>query len=352
VADPAVDISAVLDVVAFQARACASSSSPLYGRVLDAVAADLRAGGVCAEVLAGRGDDPFGSALALRFLGAVHRIVLDGRASELAAFYPSTGGTDRGDPGPAFLGTVRRHRAEVARRTDDGVQTNEVGRAAVLVGGYAEVATRTGLPLRVLEVGASAGLNLRWDHFAYDTGRVVAGDPRSPVRFSGVWEGAPPELPAAFDVAERAGCDRNPLDATTPEGRLALMSFVWPDQPERMARLDAAIAVARRVPATVDQGDAAEWVAARLASPTPGLATVVAHSIVLQYLSPERRSRFRDTLAGAGQQATAAAPLAWLRMEPGGERAELRLTTWPNGEERVLATAGYHGQPVWWSSAF
>jgi hypothetical protein len=351
VADPSPDLTRVLDVMAFQAQACAGSGSPLSGRVLDAVTADLRAGGVTADVLLGRSDDPFGSALALRFLGAVHRIVLDGRAPELAAFYPSAGGTDPGDPGPAFLAIVRRHQQEVFRRTDDFVQTNEVGRAAVLVGGYAEAARVTHLPLRVLEVGASAGLNLRWDRFAYDTGTgTVAGDPGSPVRFRGVWAGEPPELPATFDVVERRGCDRHPLDATTDEGRLTLMSYVWPDQPERFERLAAAIEVAHRVPAPIDEADAVDWLTAQLARSARGVTTVVTHSIVLQYLSPDRRQAFRDTRAGAGRRASGAAPVAWLRMEPGGDRAELRLTTWPNGEERLLATAGYHGQPVWWGA--
>ncbi len=350
-ADPATDadLSRVVDVVAFQAKACADSSSPLYGRVLDAVVEDLRdPTGVCAGLLTGRDDDPLASALALRFLGAVHRIVLEGRAPELAAFYPSAGGDDEGDPGPAFLQTVRRHRDEVGRRIGDGVQTNEVGRAAVLVGGFATVARRTGLPLRVLEIGASAGLNLRWDHFAYDTGRVVAGDPDSPVRFEGVWEGDPPEQPPSFDVVERAGCDRNPLDATTPEGRLTLMSYVWPDQVERFHRLDAAIEVARRVPASVQRADAPTWVRDRLTSSLPGTATVVVHSIVLQYLSPSGRRGLRDAISEAGARASGAAPLAWLRMEPGGDRAEVRLTTWPRGDERVIATAGYHGSPIWW----
>jgi hypothetical protein len=342
------DLDRVVDVVAFQATACAQSSSPLYGRILDAVVADLRAGGVCAELLAGRGDDPVGSALALRFLGAVHRIVLDGRAPELASFYPSVGGDEAGDPGPAFLDAVGRHRDEVWRRIEDGVQTNEVGRSAVLVGGFAEVARQTQLPLRVLEVGASAGLNLRWDHYAYDTGRVLAGVPDSPVRFESIWEGEPPELPSSFEVAERLGCDRNPLDATTPDGRRTLMAYVWPDQTHRFARLDAAIEVARRVHALVEQADAPDWVTARLAEPTPGLATVIVHSIVLQYLSRSARERFRDAVASAGARATAGAPLAWLRMEPGGDRAEIRLTTWPGGRNRVMGTAGYHGSPVWW----
>jgi len=348
VAEPTAELSRVIDVVAFQATACAESSSPLYGRVLDTVVADIRAGGVCARLLGDRGDDPFGSALALRFLGAVHRLVLEGRAPPLAAHYPSAGGTEGPGLADAFLATVEEHEAEIAVRIEDGVQTNEVGRSAVLVGGYAAITHRTALPLRVLEVGASAGLNLRWDHFAYDTGRVVCGDATSPVRFAGVWEGRPPDLPARFEVAERRGCDRNPLDATTPEGRLTLMSYVWPDQVDRFTRLEAAIEVARRVPATVDRADADTWVADRLTLPLPGLATVVVHSIVLQYLPREARARFREVIHAAGERASGASPLAWLRMEPGGDRAELRLTTWPRGEERVLATAGYHGQPIWW----
>jgi hypothetical protein len=346
---PTVDITAVREVVAFQAAACAQSGSPLYGRILDGVVADLDAGGVSAELLRGRGDDPFGSALPLRFLGGVHRIVLDGRAPELAAFYPSVGGTDAGDPVPAFLLTLRRHREEIDRRIDDGVQTNEVGRSAVLVGGYAEVARRTDLPLRVLEVGSSAGLNLRWDHYAYVLGDgAVVGDPTSPVRFEGIWEGPPPPLPSRFEVAERRGCDRSPIDPTTPEGRLTLLAFVWPDQPDRIARLEAAIEVARRVPAVLDAAEAPAWVTAQLDEPRADVATVVAHSIVLQYLSPEARRRFRGAIEAAGARATHASPIAWLRMEPAGERAELRMTMWPLGEERVLATAGYHGRPVWW----
>jgi hypothetical protein len=348
VTDTAADLQRVINVIAFQAAACTDSASPLYGRVLDAVADDLRAGGVTARVLAERGDDPFGSALALRFLGAVHRIVLDGRAPQLARHYPSAGGTEGPELVADFLATVEEHEAELLERVEDGVQTNEVGRSAVLVGGYAAVTHVTSLPLRVLEVGASAGLNLRWDHFAYDTGRVVSGDPASPVRFEGVWEGDPPDLPATFDVAERTGCDRNPIDATTPEGRLTLMSYLWPDQIDRYQRLDAAIEVARAVPASVERAAADEWIADRLTLPLPGVATVVVHSIVLQYLPQDARARFREAVQAAGERASGAAPLAWLRMEPGGDRAELRLTTWPRGEERVLATAGYHGRPIWW----
>ena len=341
--------STALEVIDFQAAECGRAGSPLYARILTGVAEDLRAGGPTADLLGGRDGDPFGSALALRLLGAVHRIVLEGRAPVLGALYPSVGGDPMaGDPAAEFLATLQAHRDEVEHRLTDGVQTNEVGRAAVLAGGYATVSAHTGLPLRVLEVGTSAGLNLRFDHFAYDTGLHVSGAPGSPVRFTGVWEGPAPALPPRFDVAERRGCDRNPIDATTDEGRLTLLSFMWPDQLPRIARLEAAITVARSVPVELERADAAAWVESQLAEPHVGVATVVVHSIVFQYLSSDRRRRIRAALESAGRAATPDAPICWLRMEPAGDRAELRLNLWPDGDREVLATAGYHGHPIWW----
>ena len=137
-------------------------------------------------------------------------------------------------------------------------------------------------------------------------------------------------------------------DATTDEGRLTLRSFVWPDLTERFRRLDGAIEVAKEVPAVVDRADAPEWVAAQLARPVAGCTTVVMHSIVLQYLSKEGRRALTGAFAEAGRRATEDAPVAWLRMEPGRDGAEVRLTSWPGGEERLMAISGYHGPPIRW----
>jgi hypothetical protein len=89
-------------------------------------------------------------------------------------------------------------------------------------------------------------------------------------------------------------------------------------------------------------------VEARLAEPADGVASVVFHSIVWGYLPLAEQERIVATLAAAGERATPGAPLAWLRMEPGGEQTEIRLTTWPGGEERLLGGAGFHGTPLRW----
>jgi hypothetical protein len=341
----------VSDAIALQRVGCAAAGSELYARLLDGLSVDYAAGGVTAALLDGRTDRPVHDALVLRLLGAVHRIVLEGRAPALARFYPSVGGHRRADPTPAFLDAVIRHRAEVLRGLGRGVQTNEVGRAAVLAPGFALIARRAGLPLRLLEVGSSAGLLLRWDHYRYVTAGAELGDPASTLVFDDAWVQPVPDLSGPVEIAERRGCDLAPIDVTTTDGRLTLLSFVWPDQEDRFIRLRAALDIALAHPVDIDRADAAAWVEVQLPHAASGLTTVVFHSIVLQYLTPADRRRMRDAISRAGASATASAPLAWLRMEPAGPSAELRLTWWPGGREERLASCGYHGQEVRWGAA-
>jgi hypothetical protein len=223
-----------------------------------------------------------------------------------------------------------------------------VARSCGLVGGFLMIARETGLPLRLLELGASAGLNLRWDRYWYQAGESAWGDPQSPIRFESAFSEGEPPFDCAPVIIERAGCDLNPLDPNLPETELTLASFVWPDHVERFHRLRAALAIARRVPARVDRGGAVEWLESQLSTKTQGAATVVFHSIVMDYLPVEERNRVSELLHKAGSRAVAASPVAWLRMERGGEQAEVRLTLWPGGEERLLATAAFHGPPVRW----
>ena len=82
-----------------------------------------------------------------------------------------------------------------------------------------------------------------------------------------------------------------------------------------------------------------------------GVATVVFHSVFFQYMPADSQAALVETLAAFGARANADAPLAWLRMEPAADNPammELRLTLWPDGGERLLATAHPHGAWVEW----
>ena len=288
----------------------------MYEALLQRMAEDFRTGGPCFPALDSHMTRSHMLA-PLLLLAAIHRMVLEGRLPEAARFYPSMGGQADVDAlWPHFLEAVPRAVLPAC------VQTNEIGRSRALLPGFAEVARRTGLPLRLLEIGASAGLNLRWDNFPFL------------------------EVPTGIRVAERRGCDLNPIDPTLDENRPALLSFIWPDQTDRLQQFSEVIEIARRVPAPVDQCDAVEWLRIHLAEPHPGAATVVFHSVVMLYLTEDGRQNVRCAIEDAGKRATMDAPLAWLSMEPGADQADIHLTIWPGGERRLIAQSSFHGRDV------
>ncbi|HET8645876.1 MAG TPA: DUF2332 domain-containing protein, partial [Vicinamibacteria bacterium] len=265
-----------------------------------------------------------------------------------AAHYPTAGGHAQGDAWPAFHEVLVGHEEAVRAGVGRPCQTNEVGRCAALIWGFLEVAHLTRRPLRLLEVGASAGLNLRWDHFHYGNGEARWGDPASPVDLDGLWDEPPPHLGTPVAIASRQGCDLSPLDPGSAEHRLALQSSVWADQEARFRRLDGALALAARVAATVDAAPLEEWLPQRLAAAAAGTASVVYHSIVEEYLPAPRLAGFHALMEEAGARATPEAPLAWVRLEPqpGQRRHLLTLQFWPGAARRTLAHCGAHGTNV------
>ena len=230
---------------------------------------------------------------------------------------------------------------------DGAPQTNEVGRSAVLMSGLLVVAARFGLPLRLCELGASAGLNLQLDRYAYDLGGRAAGDPASPLLLKPDWTGAPPPE-AAVRIIGRAGADLSPV--ALPANCERLIAYVWADQAQRLAQLDAAIALAATDPPRLDKADAADWIETKLEiAPEPGVTCVVMHSVAFHYFPDDTKERVAAHIEAAGAAARADAPLAWLRYEeqPGDGHFSLRLRTWP-GEDRLLAWTHPHGKSVNW----
>jgi hypothetical protein len=318
-----------------QAAWCGRDGSPLYADLLENAASDIEVEGPVWHVLSGFEDEPGTAAVALRFMAAVHRLVLDGTLPELARHYPSTGGAGEAhEAWPLFRQALIDHGDDVRALVRRPCQTNEVGRSAALLGGFLEVAHRTGLPLRILEIGASAGLNLRWDHYRYEAADGAWGEQGSPVTFAHHFD-VPPPMSRTADVVERTGCDVNPIDPATEDGALALRSSIWADQLGRLALLDGAIEVAGDVPVEIEAADAVSFLQRRLARPARGVATVVYHSVVMQYVAEDDRTRIDDAIRGAG--------VFHLSMEPVPNAFEIRL----DGE--LLGTAGPHGTRVRWN---
>ncbi len=344
----------IVNLLRRQSAYSAALGSPLTTTLLDGVAADVERKGPCRDLLVSFADQPSGRGmLGFRIAGALHSLVLGGLAPDLAAFYPTAGGVfDESGFWSQALGAMLAHPAVVNAFIQRPPQTNEIGRAGSLLAGFLKLARDTRLPLRCLEAGASAGLLLHWDKYQYRLGGRRWGDPDSPAVIRNRWIGGPNDLPPHEDVvvAERRGCDISPVDVTRDDARLHLRSFIWGDHPDRLARLDAAMALASTTPAAIDRCDAAAWVEAHLAESRPGTATVLYTSFAALYFDEATRLRIDAAVMRAAAQSTADAPLAVMRLEGNGpsKPPQLELYQWPQQRHRVLATADILGRSTTW----
>jgi hypothetical protein len=346
------DLEQILRAAEGQIAWCRSGAAPFTANILEVVRDNLANGGVLAPLVVPWPGNPLADALVLRIIGGLHMMVRTGRAPGLARFYPGHGDAawDAAVVAREVESAISSNLPLVRDVLSGPPQTNETGRSAVLMPGYATIAKHTGLPLSILEVGASAGLNLMWDRYAYRYGERFVGREDAPVTVVAEWRGPWCEVETLPRVVARRGCDRSPIDLSVPGAADRLIAYVWPEHTERLARLAAAIALAQREKPVLEKIDAAEWLERELAKPAPGVATVVAHTIVWQYFTKETRARAKGIIEDAGSRATVAAPLAWLSLEQYApdQLPELRLTQWPGGETRKIAHAHPHGAWVEW----
>jgi hypothetical protein len=327
------DRVSLVDALQGQRRYVTSAGSPTAAQILLAVEDDLAIGGVLADRLPA--EVRFGDLPGLRIMAAVHRLALERRAPAVAMRLPTLGGTA---PGTApehaafrrdVVAALTAHPEELAWSLAHTPQTNETGRARLLRCALSRVRASR---VRLVEIGASAGLNLRADH--------LPGDPSL--------EAGP--LPA---VVERLGCDLDPVDITTPQGRTLLSSYVWVDDIERFRRLAEAMDVAARIPARLVQADAADFLAGLL--PSVDAVTVIWHSAMWIYLPDETREAVRAAVARLGRTATPEAPVhhvSWEWDTTGSDRSGFLLVDrcWSgglnDGSPRLIATGRSHGRDV------
>jgi hypothetical protein len=322
---------------------------PFYERLCVLFIADVERGGPVWNVLEPYAHEPFEKVYVLRLLGAFHRMALIGDSPELAAHFPSTSGD--GDAAATYK-VIEELLTDppplIADMFTRPPQTNEVSRSIALATGLLTIADQLKMPIALREIGSSAGLNLRLDTYWYEQDGKGWGKPVSKVRFVDMWPDGPLPFDTGLTIANRRGCDRDPIDATDSGGALTLMSYVWPEPAERFATARAAIEQASGMPVTIDQEDADVWLPRELAHREPGTAMVVMHSVMWQYLSNEDRAACTKAIEGAGAAATPVTPVAWLRLEPHPETffpGELRIRIWDgtSDTETLLANSGFHG---------
>jgi hypothetical protein len=325
------------EAMAFQAEFCDRSGAPITARACRALAAGLDRTTATGRRVHDWPGDYIRDALPLRLVAPYHALF---RKRQIGAF----------DTTEAICAATAAHDGWIADWLDGPPQTNEPARSANFTAALLVLADRFGLPFELLEIGSSAGLNLLIDRYRYDLGGVAAGPDNSPVLIKPDWRGSLPPS-ASVRIASVRGADIAPIDVTDPQAAERLMAYIWVDAPERSARVAAAIDMMAAQPVDMAQGDAADWVEARLAEPqAASTCRVLMHSVVWPYLDSSRRERIIAALDLAAARATADMPLAWLRMEwdSGHTPHRIRLKTWPGGDDLHLGNSHPHGAWIEW----
>ena len=326
-------------------------TSPLYHALALAVAGDRDLLRLAAE--AQPGQPP-----ANMLLGAVHLLLLRTPDHELAAYFPDLAAAP-GAPAaavPAFRAFCATHAGEIAALLRSHlVQTNELRRCAYLLPAFSHVASLARAPLALVEVGASAGLNLLFDRYAYryQLGDVAlgAGDPTSPVTIDTgciVHTGA--ELPLGMPrIAQRVGIDLNPVDLADGEAYAWLRALIWPEHADRAARLMAARRLWLAQPPALVRGDAAEQLPAVLDALSESVAPVIFHTHVLNQFTPAAAAALealfvdlsaRHTIYRIGNDLGGGTPKQYV----------LRLRVYRRGimQETILAHTDGHARLIEW----
>jgi hypothetical protein len=283
----------------------AAGTSPLYERVAIALSES-------AEALRAIGAAPARKRHPTVILAALHDLALAGRAPALAAAYSAADGDAAA--GAAIDTLLRMTDAVVAIAARRQPRTNETGRCAVLYPAIAEAARRVGASaVGLIDVGCSAGLNLNVDRIgiAYSNGQSL-GDPSSPVQLSSSVVGDRPIPTRAMPaVVARIGVDLDPVDVTDADDARWLRACVWPDQPERAARLEAEMRLAATAPPLLLRGDAVEVMPDAFARVPADALPVVTTTWALSQFPLEGRLRFLHRL----DEAAARRAVAWVSVE-------------------------------------
>ena len=346
------DDSRVATGIQLQAEHCRRNDAPVTARIVEAQLALMAGNTQCGARIRDWPGLALEDAMPLRLAGGFHHLLLTGADARLDPVYRGMV-TDQAQVDAIVCAVTADHDERLLGWFDSPPQTNEAGRSASFMAGLQWLSSRLGPRFELNELGASAGINTMMDRYHYDLGGVMAGLEGSPMRIAPEWRGPPPP-DAPVEIVAIRGCDQAPVNLADPAEALRVKAYVWPEIAPRIARMDAAIALAADRAPDVVRADAADWVDQRLAAPQEmGVTRVMHHSIVWQYIPPERRDRIVAAMAAAGATADDARPLAWIMLETNREtfRHELRIRHWTSAGDsgwQLLGQAQAHGAWVEW----
>jgi hypothetical protein len=321
-----------------------AAGAPLYAAIADNIAGDDVVMALASVVRPGQPPPNL-------LFAAVHELLLSGVEHPLGGYYPDVTPSPlpRAEAGPHFRDFCLTHRERIVELVRARlVQTNVLERCGLLLPAIAEAASASH-ELAIIEIGASAGLNLLWDRYFYDYGAITWGDPSSPVSLLIELRGSTPlpHIPADLRTAWRAGIDINPVDLRDPEAMLWQRALMWPERIDRQRRLEAARAIMGEDLPRIIAGDAAVLLPSLLDEVPHELPLVVFASFTLYQFTPDSRERVMSAIAGHVSATGRPVSLITVDIRRGDAHATIARTWFEHDRRREQTRARGHPHGAW-----
>jgi hypothetical protein len=307
--------------------------SPLYAELVEVVAQD-------AELLRVMNRIEHLPPPNLMF-AAVQLLLMDGSGDPLSRYFRSVV-ADPDPPegvGPEFRRFVLDHEERIVEMGNTRhTQTNEVRRCVALL----PMVMMAGLDaFHLIDVGASAGLNLGLDRYGYRWQDNVEWHPDSSLVLEAESRGEPVRV-HEIDVLSRIGLDLNPLDPADEEARRWLDALIWPEHVERRARLRRALVMLEDIEVEMIAGDALETLPRVLDRLPVAEPVVVMSSFTLNQFDFAERARLEGIVNGA----RSTRPIHRVSMGESPEKSDdwARLVADDGDGARVIGQAHPHGE--------
>lgn len=333
----------------FAANEC-NGSSPLYDHLSKQIAGDEELLRLCAFVKDGQ---PVPNA----FLAAVHFFVLKNKQALLAQYYPSvTGQKTQAIPFGLFKAFVQQHQHGIIDLLQHRiVQTNVITRCNYLMPVFSNLLSSANGPATIIDIGASAGLNLNFDRYEYYyNNEKVYGNSRVKLHCQ-IKAGKVPTIKPFKNPIEKIGIDQHLIDVTNTDDLIWLQALIWPDQTERFLMLKEALNAPNLSEIKRIAGDTVADFKNIIEAVDPYALLIISATHVLYQFTDKLLLEFYNFLDAIGQnrnfyflsaEATEAA-----RLKYGVHHTAVVLTTYKNKlkQETLIAETNGHGNWIKWN---
>lgn len=292
------------------------------------------------------------------FLAAAHFFVLKNKSEQIAAYYPSvTGRQTEAIPFNLFKAFVLQHQEGIISLLQHRiVQTNVLTRCNYLLPVFSNILSLTDKAATIIDIGASAGLNLNFDRYEYyHDDKKVYGDSRIKLRCQ-IREGEAPIIKPFKGPIRKIGIDQHLIDPADADDLLWLQALIWPDQTERFSMLQEALTAPGLAEIKRIAGSTIEDFKKVIDAVAPNDILIISATHVLYQFPEDLLLAFYAFLDAIGQTRDfyflSAEATKAVQAKYGVHNTAVVLTTYKNKrkQETLLAETNGHGNWLEWKS--